>query len=179
MPRRLFTFLLLTLCLGAPFFAHAQPDSGSPMVVIQPPSGAYDPGDEFDVEVWVTDVENLYGADIQLAFDPALLAIVDDAITPLDDLLQPDFVVRQQVDNAAGTVWYAVTQLSPTEPASGSGALFGLRFKALGDGVGRVTVSSQTLANRDAEVIPAGSSGAVYQLGSGQFTLHLPVILKK
>lgn len=178
-PRRLFTALILILCLGLPaVVALAQPGTGNATVEIRPPSGAFLPGDEFDVEVWATEVDGLYGADIQLRFDSARLAVIGAAITPRGDLLQPDFVVRQQVDNTAGTIWYAATQLAPTAPASGSGALFSFRFKVLDDGITRVAITNHVLANRDAEIIPSTVSDAVYQLGDARYELLLPVILR-
>jgi hypothetical protein len=41
----------------------------------------------------------------------------------LDEFLAPDFVVRKVADNSAGTIWYANTQVNPSPPVSGSGAL--------------------------------------------------------
>ena len=83
-----------------------------------------------DVEVRV--VRELYGADVQLRFDPAVLEVVDadDAVEgvqlQLDPFLDTDMVINNVVDNDAGTTWYALTQLNPSPPRSGDGRLFSL-----------------------------------------------------
>ena len=69
-------------------------------------------------------------------FDPAVLEVVD--ANPAQDgvqivpgsFLKPDFVVRSLADNAAGTIWYASTQVSPTLPVSGTGVLFSAVLRA-------------------------------------------------
>ena len=82
------------------------------------------------VEIYVENVVDLYGADVRLSFDPALAQVADAdpvasgvQIEILRDFLKPDFVVRKIADNTAGTIWYAATQVNPTLPVSGSGAL--------------------------------------------------------
>ena len=46
---------------------------------------------------------------------------------------QPDFVARNVADNEAGTLRYVITQVHPTEPASGDGVLFTVQFRAQAD----------------------------------------------
>lgn len=90
--------------------------------------------------VWVEDVQNLYGVELHLKFDPAVVEVVD--ANPAQDgvqaasgsFLQADFVALNQADNEAGTIDYAMTQLAPTPAASGSGSILviSLRGKTLG-----------------------------------------------
>lgn len=152
-------------------YANSRTEDG-PWVVVYPATGSYEVGDTIAVEVWVEDVVNLYGVDIRLAFDPSLLQVVDAApgipgvqITPRSDILSPDFVIRREADNAAGTVWYAATQVNPTPPASGSGALFSFSFVTIAEGVTHVLVTNFQLADPNGMLIPAQASGAVYQIG--------------
>ena len=152
-------------------YANSRTEDG-PWVVVYPASGSYAVGDTIAVEVWVEDVVNLYGVDIRLAFDPSLLQVVDAApsipgvqITPRSDILSSDFVIRREADNAAGTVWYAASQVNPTPPASGSGALFSFSFVTIAEGVTHVTVTNYQLADPNGMLIPAQASGAVYQIG--------------
>ena len=87
------------------------------------------------VEVRVNDVFDLYGVDIKVAFDPAVLEVVDanpakPGIQVQDGgFLSPDFVVSREADNAAGTLEYAMTQVGGS-PVSGSGVLFTIFFRA-------------------------------------------------
>jgi hypothetical protein len=141
-------------------------------VVVYPTTGSYEVGDTIAVEVWVEDVTNFYGADIRLAFNPNLLQVQDAdpnmpgvQVQPRPDILSPDFVIRREADNVAGTVWYAATQVNPTPPASGSGALFSFSFQTIAEGLAEVTVTSYQLADASGTGIPAQASGAVYQIG--------------
>jgi hypothetical protein len=109
----------------------------------------------------VADVQGLYGFDVQLKFDPSAAEAVDaDPQKPgvqvlPGDFLSPDFVVRNVADNAAGTCQFAVTQLNPSEPKSGSGTLFSLSFLGVAaDRTTPVEITSATLSTRDGEAIP-------------------------
>ncbi|MDX1417365.1 MAG: cohesin domain-containing protein [Candidatus Promineifilaceae bacterium] len=89
--------------------------------------------------IYVENVNELNAADIQMSFDTSLAQVVDadpnipsTQIEILDEFLAPDFVVRKVADNSAGTIWYANTQVNPSPPVSGSGAL------------ARVTLAPQT-----------------------------------
>lgn len=141
-------------------------------IVVNPPTGSYQVGETIAVEVWVEDVVNLYGADIRLAFDATRLQVLDAdpnlpgiQVQPRSDILSPDFIIRREADNVAGTVWYAATQINPSPPASGSGALFSFTFITLAEGLTDVTVTAYQLADANGMSIPAQASGAVYQIG--------------
>ena len=164
---------LLTL-VWLPFW-HADANSrteDSPQLLVYPASGSYEVGEIIAVEVWVEDVINLYGVDIRLTFNPNLLQVQDAApnlpgvqVQPRPDILSPDFVIRREADNEAGTVWYAATQVNPTPPANGSGALFSFSFQTIAEGLTEVTVTSYQLADPNGMGIPAQAIGAVYQIG--------------
>ena len=83
-------------------------------------------GESVVVTLYVQDVQNLYGADIRLSFDPTVLEVQDAnpkvsgvQIQPLSTFLTPDFVVRNQACNVvdpadpgcqvAGIVRYTLT----------------------------------------------------------------------
>jgi len=112
------------------------------------------------VVVSIRGVSQLYGADVQLAFDPAVLEVVDanpdrpGVQVGLGPFLSPDMIVREAADNAAGTVHAAFTQINPAEPRDGSGDLFTVVFRARRSGVTTdVTVSSAVLADRNGMAI--------------------------
>jgi len=186
----LLTFVLLAsaaspLCAGT-FAAAGLPDDPPVMVTIFPASGVFIAGQVFTVEVWVENVFDLYGVDIQLAFDPALLQVVDPIpgtskveVTPRYDLLSPDLVVRYEADNTAGTVWYAVSQLNPSEPVAGSGALFEFQVLTVPQGVTQIQITNQQLVNQNSEliVVPTGALSTDYTitLVNGLF---LPLVLR-
>lgn len=112
--------------------------------------------------VSVTEVQDLYGVEIHLRFDPAVVQVAD-ADTSTDgvqvaagDFLSADFVAQNLADNQAGTIDYAVTQINPSEPKSGSGTLLAIQFQGVGAGrASLVQVADQILSTLDGEIIPA------------------------
>jgi hypothetical protein len=172
---------ILLLALGTPLLATSA--DGDVWVRILPAAGTYQLGEQIPVEVWIEDVTNLYGAEIHLAFDASCLSVIDAdpsqpgvQIVPRDDLLAPELVVRKVADNQAGTVWYAVTQLEPTEPVTGTGVLFSFSFQAIASGSPGVTVTQQLLSDRDANPIPADTAGASYQI-EAPYRTFVPLVL--
>lgn len=114
-----------------------------------------------EVEVWVNDVNDLYGAEVHLTFDPAIIEVIDvDGAAPgvqvaNGGLLQePIFAAINQADNSAGTIRFAATQLYPTAPASGSGALIVITLRAKSEGVSDLAFTFSRLATRDTDELP-------------------------
>ena len=107
----------------------------------------------------MNDVFELNAVDIKVAFDPAVLEVVDaDPARPgiqVQDggFLSPDFVVSREADNVAGTLEYAVTQVSGS-PVSGSGVLFTILFRAKSTAADTALTFTQTdLADPDGKLI--------------------------
>ena len=92
------------------------------------------------LNIVIENVKDLYGVDVRAHFDPKVVEAVsaDPSKTTVQlvpgTFVQPDFVVRNQVDNQKGTLEYVLTQTNPTPPANGTGILFTilLRGKTLG-----------------------------------------------
>lgn len=136
---------------------------GPASVYPAPRARALVPGATFDLAVRVENVAGVYGFQLELQFDPAVLEVVDadpgraGVQVQAGDLIAHDLVQNNRADNEAGTVRYAVTQLFPSEPVSGSGDLIRITFAAHGEGVSPIVLppSGFLLANIDAEVLPA------------------------
>lgn len=111
------------------------------------------------VQILINDAVDAYGADVILSFDPAVLEVVDyasgQAVQNGGFLVPPLFVVRNVADNVAGTVRYAATQLHPTPPASGSGVLAIVRFRAKSAGTSTLTFTQTDLADLNGNMLPA------------------------
>ncbi len=127
----------------------------APAVVTIPVNGTS------DVAVEVVDVEGLYGFDLVLTFDPAVVEVVDansnrpGVQVSFGTFLDPGLSARDTADNAAGTVRYAMTQLNPSEPKDGTGNLIVVRLRGKVTGTSRLVLSSVTLVNRGATEIPS------------------------
>ncbi|MBC7259220.1 MAG: hypothetical protein H5T65_08220 [Chloroflexi bacterium] len=87
-------------------------------------------GGEITATVVITAAE-LYGYQFVLTFDPTMLEAVDAGFEA--GFLNPEYTPvgwSGTIDNVAGTVRFAATQLKPTPPAAGSGAVAWVRFRA-------------------------------------------------
>ena len=118
-------------------------------------------GQTAPLSVAVADVQDLYGFEIHLRFDPAVVQVADadpgkDGIqVAAGDFLSADFVAQNQANNQVGSIDYAVTQVNPKEPRSGSGTLLVIQFQ--GGAAGRASqleVTNGFLTTRDGDMIP-------------------------
>lgn len=187
--------LLLLLLVGLlPVAAANAAPSANAIVRPDPLKASVAVGQIITINLYVQDVTDLYGADVRLSFDPELLQVVDDApgtpgvqITPLSSFLKPDFVVRKKACNGvdpsdpdctgSGLVWYAATQVNPSQPASGSGPLAAVRFKRVKAGDAFITVIHNELVTRTGAAIPSEvRDGLVSTATSTMHYLYLPIV---
>jgi len=182
--------LIMTASLLGAMLLVSQPASRgfaqSTTILIQPSSSYVNVGDTVTVDIRIEDVpdgdDGLYGVDVQLSFDPALLEVQDADGNPANGVQievgsfpAPDVIANNKADNSAGTIWYAVSQrndLHP-DPVSGSGTLASITFKGLAVGTSPVAFTYQKMVNKDGEQIPAtvqdgevGATGILIQPSS-------------
>lgn len=132
------------------------------IVRCDPPAVSGYPNQTLAVNLYVQDVTNLYGADLELQFDPTIARVVDEdpstpgvQIQPLSGFLQPGFILFKDANNSTGNVHYAMTQLNPAPPATGSGALARVRFQSLQPGSFQATYIRTDLSDRNGVAIPS------------------------
>lgn len=119
-------------------------------------------GQEFTVPVRIANVANLYGYDVRVPHDTAMLEGV--RVDHGNFLNQPWFVVRNGFwtwngDGCGGyCAWYALTSLNPALPVSGNGVLVYVTYRALAPGVVSLTPWVE-LATIDGELIPVTVRG--------------------
>jgi len=160
--------LLVLLLLVKPGLAQ------EPVVVrVTPATLTLTVGGESDVAVEVVGVEGLYGFDVQMTFDPAVVEVVDaDPTKPgvqvsLGRLLDSGMSVRDSADNTTGVIHYAMTQLNPSEAKSGTGNLIVIKLRGKAAGASNLAITSVDLARRDASAIPTSSTGSVVTVAAG------------
>ncbi|MCC7358802.1 MAG: hypothetical protein IT317_04965 [Anaerolineales bacterium] len=182
--QRLAALALLLFAVPAPRLAQAGSASASATLRVLPAGGTYPVGAVFEVVVVMEAAASLYGADLKLSFDQTRLAVLDaDAntagvqVTPRGDLLSPDLVLQRSADNAQGEVRYVVTQLMPSEPVTGTGALLAFQVQALAAGPATLAIDSFLLSDRDGNSLPALTAGATYTLTTG-YTLWAPIAVR-
>jgi hypothetical protein len=135
------------------------------------------PGDVKTVDIRVKDVTELAGAEVHLAYDPALLEVVDaDAETDgvqiaHGDFLSPEFVVQNTADGTTGTVDYAIALMSLDNAASGDGVLARITFRGLSKGKTTIAVQGVLLADKDGQPIDVETESSQAVVGGSSFSI--------
>jgi LysM repeat protein len=118
-------------------------------------------GDVVAVQLYLENVDNLYGLEAHLTFDEHIVQVEDDDPVQADvqiasgEIPVPDFTVQNVVDNFGGRLDYAVVQLRPRPAASGSGIVATIRFKGVSSGTSSIQFTKAKLASPDGLEIPA------------------------
>lgn len=118
-------------------------------------------GKEFTVDVLIESAPKVYGVDVQLVYDPAVLEVVDMdgeadgiQIAPGDFLDQEQsYPLQNQVDNQTGTIDYAATLLNPAPEAEGDGVLCQVTFRAIADGSVELSLSEGSFGTTEGETV--------------------------
>ena len=142
------------------------------VVSVQPSTQTIGTGDTAIVEIQVSNVSDLFGADLSIRFDPAVLQVVDaNPLVPgvqvepgafLDISGGKGFVVKNEADNTTGVISYAATLLSPASPVSGTGPIARIAFQGVAPGTGSIKLESVQLSDSSANPIQADTKdGAV------------------
>lgn len=135
------------------------------VVSVQPSTQTIGTGDTAIVEIQVADVSDLFGADLTIRFDPAILQVIDaNPLVPgvqvepgafLDISGGKGFVVKNEADNTTGTINYAATLLSPAPAVSGTGPIVRIAFQGTAPGTSSVKLESVQLSDSSANPIQA------------------------
>lgn len=177
----LFTLVLLLAAAGVMPAAAQTPRAELSII---PGEGQTVKGEILEVGVQIKNVTDLYGMDMTLNFDPAVVEVVDanpslagDQVS-LGVFLEGGMAVINQADNAAGSVHFVMTQLNPAEPKSGSGNLLVIRFRGKQPGTSPVTLVDAQLATRDGESIDSSRQDGQIRVAaqvSGPTATPIPV----
>ncbi len=116
---------------------------------------------EKTISAFIENAPLIYGADIRLTFDPAILEVVDadesqqgTQVTHGNFLdYSKGFVLRNQADNQSGVVDYVLALLNPAPPVEGNGLLTQVTFRAKGEGQTTVRIEKGQFGTQKGEVI--------------------------
>jgi LysM repeat protein len=139
---------------------------------LTPASQSIDVAQAATVSLQVQNVDGLFGYQTEIAFNPAVLEVVDaDASKPdiqvaLGTFLQADFVQQNKADNSTGRITVVLSQLAPSSPASGSGNLLVITFRGKANGTSDITFSDLKLAKSDGTEIAVTQYNAQITVGS-------------
>jgi hypothetical protein len=150
--------VLLLLILTTAGTAGSREDETVTNLVVQSPPRPIAVGETVTTAVRVEDVESLYTFSFRVSFDPTVVEGV--GVVP-GDFLSPDWPLENTVDNEEGTISYAYSQLNPTEPVTGSGALAIITWRGLAEG-------TSPIAFARAELYPYGRGTITTTTEGGQ-----------
>lgn len=132
-------------------------------------------GEEKAISIRAENVQDMYGIEFQLKFDPKVVQVQDaddstDGVQiQVGDWLKDGFVAANRVDNAKGTIAFAATLLNPAPPITGDGTIATVNFRAKGDGNSPLKIAKAILATRDAAEIKSDvQDGAIGVSALGQ-----------
>ena len=116
---------------------------------------------EFTIDVLVENAPEVYGADVQLGFDPTVLQVVDadnrtDGVQlSAGSFFDPaqSFFLQNMVDNATGTMRLAMTLLNPAPPVQGDGLLCQITFRVIAAGRTTISIRDGLFGTRTGETI--------------------------
>lgn len=158
--------LLLCLLLALLPMTIARAQTNQVTVGFEPPTMTIGTGAINEIAVSIQDVQDLYAFDLTIQFDPAFLE-VEDANGVINGIqvnqgnfLEGGMVITNAVDNQAGTIRFATTQLNPSPARSGSGILLVIRLIGKAQGTTALSLADVQLATRDGNQILASRSKA-------------------
>jgi len=143
-------------------------------VAISPTHREVSVGMTTTVQIRIVDVTNLFGGHVHVSFDPSIVRIVDanpglsGVQVNLGDFPWPDYVPVNEVDNTAGTIELALTQLPSRAPRNGDGVMSTLVFEALQAGISPVTITFSQLSDPEGiEILSTRHHGEIEVLRWG------------
>jgi len=104
-----------------------------PRIYVHPLISYAGVGEIFSIDIRVADVTNLYSFAFVLGYNTTLLDAIDVVVGPF--LNEPIHVLRREINDEFGFVWFGATSWSPAGEVDGSGTLATIFFyvKGLGE----------------------------------------------
>ncbi len=127
--------------------------SASPSIAFQPSSKQVELGDEFTLNAVILDVEGLFGVSFEMQYDGNILDYVG---TSAGDFMGDDVVfLDMKGDN---NVSIAVSMKAGASPASGSGTIAIITFRAKAEGVSQISYRQETLSLQSSDGTPISAT---------------------
>jgi hypothetical protein len=152
-------------------------------LVISPTTITTSIGAPVTVDIWIQDVQDLYGAGFQLDFDAGVVN-VQDANQYQDGVqiesgswLEHQLEVVNTADNATGEVDFFITQSHPATAKDGSGILARITFVGMANGTSPLQLPRvQLVDDQENNISTTAQEGEV--IVEGGYRLYLPLVLR-
>ena len=139
----------------------AGPVQALPLLWLNPANPVASVGGDVDVAIQLDAATGVYGAQVEIDFDPAILQVASEDLTP-GWCPQPDFVVSNSANNTLGTIAYAATQQNPTAPCNG-GVVATVTFTCIAEGTSAVNYTSSIISNIGGSAIAHGTQNGTVE----------------
>ena len=124
------------------------------------------------IDLQLDSVTNVFGAEVNISYDPAILSVPAGGVTP-GACPQPDFVVSNTA--AGGVISYAVTELNPTPPCNG-GVVATIEFECSAGLVVRtetdILITSSIISDPNGQAIPHDIQHATFTCEVDRFFIE-------
>jgi hypothetical protein len=177
------TLLLLSLTLAFLSIVITAQAAGNSQVLLSTKRDTLKVGEETGVDILIEDAPVIYGADVQVRFDPNILEVVDvdekqagiqiEAGKFIDE--KKSFYLLHNVDNDKGSIDYALTLLNPAPPVKGDGQLARITFRAKAAGSTVVSVVKGKFGTQTGETISAQLAGVEITVGDKKADKEKPI----
>lgn len=140
-----------------PTFTPTATEQPEPAVAVEPAGSTISVGDATTTAIQAREIASLYGVELQLEFDPAIVQVVDAdedrpgvQVAPGSLLTSRNhFVAVNRADNEAGTIRFAASLLNPEEPFDGSGELAAIAWRGVAPGTTALQLTDVALSDED------------------------------
>jgi hypothetical protein len=173
MKQKIKSALALLLMLAFLSLAITAQAAGNPQVLLSTKQDKLKVGQEITVDVLVKASPSIYGADIQVVFDPKMLEVVDADKKLAGVQIEPgkfidqkkSFFLTHQIDNKKGTINYALTLLNPAPAVQGDGQLARITFRAKTNGLTIISLEKGVFGTKTGETIAPDLAGVQISIG--------------
>ncbi len=165
--KKLTVQIILAITLAALSLAPSCSTPGT-VIKLEPASSQVQVNDTVKVLIQVENISDFTAVELHLSFDPAVLEVTELAH---GNFLTHDFIVQNNFDNSAGTIDYAIAQIDQP-PASGSGTLLAITFRAKAPGDAAIRFRGTPAAPAGALLANSTGTAIAVSLVNGSLTIE-------
>ncbi len=120
--------------------------------------------DQFNMQVNVAEVQNLYNAVFTVGYDPKILDVVTQAEGPFLKQNGAASGFQAFADKKKGELWISQSRVNGAEGASGNGVLAAVTFKAIGKGSVGLGLTNTNFSTKTGDQIPVTAFKSVVEV---------------
>lgn len=139
-----------------------------------PPAATVRVGDTIDLDLHLADVRDLYAGQVEVAYDPAVLEIVDQNLLQPGiqavpgDFVAPFTILRNVVDTANNKLLFSFTLSGARPGVNGSGTVMRLTVRGVGAGTSTLGLARTLLSDSGSREIARVATDGVITVTAGQ-----------